>query len=240
MPRLEREGPRVPRPDESSGIPAVDAAEALHRQSIADDRRSYASFRLGRIVAENEVLRRTAAELQERLATDEATGLLNRHGLMRAYDEMRELLRRDAGQRLLFLFLDADDFKRVNSDYGYSAGDEVIRVMGQRLREHRDKVLREGDVIGRWGGDEFVVLALAPQTSLSERLVDDMKTRLRRGVEGVVRFSDAHHDKVDIPVRLSGGGVVLGAADADYGFEEVVNATKLHLDADKAARKGRL
>jgi PleD family two-component response regulator len=58
------------------------------------------------------------------------------------------------GDRLSVLLCDIDRFKQVNDTHGHAAGDEVLRVVAGRLRE----VARPGDVPGRWGGEEFLVV----------------------------------------------------------------------------------
>ena len=63
------------------------------------------------------------------------------------------------------LLVDIDHFKSVNDTHGHQAGDEVLRAVTLTLRQE----LREGDVLGRWGGEEF--LALLPATGLEGALV---------------------------------------------------------------------
>jgi diguanylate cyclase (GGDEF)-like protein len=79
---------------------------------------------------------------------DQLTGLNNRHYLER-------FLGSDDGPAdLLALLVDVDDLKRVNDVYGHEAGDAVLSTVATTLREHS----RPGDVVVRWGGDEFLVL----------------------------------------------------------------------------------
>lgn len=85
--------------------------------------------------------------------SDPLTGLLNR----RAFDDaLIGALERANPQRILALYvLDLDGFKPVNDKYGHAAGDQLLRVVAQRLRGS----MRSGDAVARIGGDEFVVLA---------------------------------------------------------------------------------
>jgi diguanylate cyclase (GGDEF)-like protein len=85
--------------------------------------------------------------------SDPLTGLLNRRG----FDEaLKTALARATPERILALYmLDLDAFKPVNDQFGHDVGDELLRVVAQRLRG----AMRVGDAVGRLGGDEFVVMA---------------------------------------------------------------------------------
>jgi diguanylate cyclase (GGDEF)-like protein len=91
------------------------------------------------------------AEAEDRAGRDPLTGLLNRVGLDRSID----LLGLEPPRPLAVLFIDLDGLKRVNDTLGHDAGDVLIRAAASRLRVS----LRDGDVVARQGGDEFVVLA---------------------------------------------------------------------------------
>jgi diguanylate cyclase (GGDEF)-like protein len=85
--------------------------------------------------------------------TDPKTGLLNATAWQREADaEVTRALR--AGGPLSLLLVDVDHFKRVNDSYGHLIGDDVLRALATELRQQ----VRESDVVGRFGGEEFTVL----------------------------------------------------------------------------------
>ena len=84
---------------------------------------------------------------------DPVTGLANRH----AFNERLEFALREAGQffePVAVLLLDLDNFKQVNDTLGHQAGDELLRIIAQRIA----KTMRRDDVVARLGGDEFAVI----------------------------------------------------------------------------------
>ncbi|MFZ6027213.1 MAG: sensor domain-containing diguanylate cyclase [Chloroflexota bacterium] len=99
------------------------------------------------------------AEVQKLAITDALTGLYNRRGFEELGKRELERLRR-FGHPLSAMMVDVDFFKKVNDAYGHKVGDQVIRSVAKRLTGS----LREVDIIGRFGGDEFTVLL--PETDM--------------------------------------------------------------------------
>ena len=95
---------------------------------------------------------RMREELKLRATFDELTGCYNRASILRALEVNVASGRRQADRAVMFL--DLDSFKEVNDRYGHAAGDELLRVVAQRLRG----ALRDEDLVGRIGGDEFLVV----------------------------------------------------------------------------------
>jgi diguanylate cyclase (GGDEF)-like protein len=82
------------------------------------------------------------------------------------------------------MFIDLDDFKRVNDRYGHTAGDAVLVRVVELVRE----TVRAGDEVGRLGGDEFLVIC--PGVA-NERDAYDLGERLRRALHGIVRLESS-------------------------------------------------
>ena len=103
----------------------------------------------------NRLFKRMNAELSRLSMTDALTGLLNR----RAIDALlvQECARRQrTGQPLSVLIFDIDHFKRINDQYGHEQGDRVLTTLASTLQQ----VMRRTDHLARWGGEEFILLAV--------------------------------------------------------------------------------
>ena len=115
-------------------------------------------------------LERTIAEERSRARVDALTTAPNRYALAEALNAEHARIRR-GGRTAAVCFLDLDRFKTVNDTYGYVAGDRLLVDVHERLRDQ----LRATDLVFRWGGEEFVVLA--PHVERSE--LADFAERLR-------------------------------------------------------------
>lgn len=100
-------------------------------------------------------------ELRHMALSDNLTGLVNRAGFHAEF-ERRIAAARISGERLALCAIDLCRFKEVNDIYGHQAGDEVLRILGDRLRRAAGPL----GIVGRLGGDEFV--ALIPYDSVAE------------------------------------------------------------------------
>jgi two-component system cell cycle response regulator len=146
----------------------------------------------------------------ERLATvDELTSAPNRRVFLeRLEEEVDRAARLDTA--LSVIFIDIDQFKRINDDHGHQVGDEVLKAIYARLEER----LRTYDFVGRFGGDEFV-MAL-PGTNGEDGAA--VAERLRESVQG------------NALGRLPGVTISLGIAELDKGM----GADELLHNADTA------
>lgn len=163
-----------------------------------------------------ERLLREQEQLQARLAedahTDYRTGLLNTNGLAEYGSRLTDRCRHD-NQPVTVLAIDLDHFKRINDTWGHPAGNAVLAEVGRILREK----LRPGDVAGRDGGEEFVVVladtGLAQGTAIAERVREAIG-------EMSVMTTDKHRNTVTLRGRnlpLTADGPDVRAISASIG-----------------------
>jgi diguanylate cyclase (GGDEF)-like protein/PAS domain S-box-containing protein len=107
--------------------------------------------------------RRAAEQLRYAARHDELTGLPNRSYLMHMLEDRLATAELD---EVAVLFVDLDQFKVVNDSLGHEVGDELIQIVSERLRS----VLREHDVLARFGGDEFIVVLSGEPLDVADRL----------------------------------------------------------------------
>jgi diguanylate cyclase (GGDEF)-like protein/PAS domain S-box-containing protein len=117
---------------------------------------------------------RLYAEVQKMAITDEVTRLYNRRGLFELTKREIDRARR-FNRPVSLMMLDIDFFKKVNDQYGHPVGDEVLAC----LAEHFIKIVREIDIVGRYGGEEFVIVL--PETDL--RSASGVAERIRKSIE---------------------------------------------------------
>ncbi len=98
-------------------------------------------------------------DLEHRARYEPLTGLLNRAELLQRLQALASGRRRRGDGRLMLLFCDLDRFKEVNDRHGHQAGDTVLRAVAERVRA----VVRSGDLAGRMGGDELLVVLVGIQ-----------------------------------------------------------------------------
>ena len=105
------------------------------------------------IQAHLEELQESRNQLQHLARHDALTGLPNR---LMFFDRLEHAMAgaRRSGMKLAVCFIDLDRFKEINDTLGHAAGDEVLKVMAQRLHS----LVREADTVARLGGDEFIIL----------------------------------------------------------------------------------
>ena len=161
---------------------------------------------------------RSQERMRHEALHDPLTGLANRT-LLR--DRLEHALARSAreGEETGVLFVDVDEFKRVNDQFGHAAGDQVLIEIGQRLLH----AVRPADTVARLGGDEFVVICEAIDETTALALGRRLDSAIRRplGLAGELSASI---------------GIALGCDDA----ESLLAGADAALYAAKAAGRGRI
>lgn len=105
--------------------------------------------------------------------TDPLTGINNRRYIEQRLQEEMSHAQRERSM-LSCLFIDIDHFKRVNDQYGHQSGDDVLREVAKRIK----KELRQSDSLGRFGGEEFVVLLTRTNLSDAARIAERIRASI--------------------------------------------------------------
>jgi diguanylate cyclase (GGDEF)-like protein len=160
------------------------------------------------------------AALSKQARHDSLTGLLNRAGFSEILD--RELVSRRQGDGSALLFIDLDGFKLINDRWGHSAGDELLVLAADRICNS----VREGDVVARMGGDEFVVICGDVDVA---RGATDVASRIARDLAAPFRVGDR-----DFVVSASIG---IAVADRDSTSTELLRQADVAMYEAKALGK---
>jgi len=124
--------------------------------------------------SENQLETAFTESLHNKSSTDELTGVCNKAHLMSSLASSIEVAK--GGYPLCVVLFDFDHFKRVNDVHGHMAGDYVLKEAARLINE---KVLRSGDVLGRWGGEEFLVILADAKLEFAVGVAE----RIRRAIE---------------------------------------------------------
>ena len=179
-------------------------------------------FTIGQLSHMRSVMKRLHTDLQEansfiqhQALTDPLTNLPNHRALMQQLEQEQARVGR-SGEPLSAIFFDCDHFKRVNDTYGHSVGDAVLIALGERAKS----MLRVSDTVGRYGGEEFVILL--PETNNEQATL--VAERLRKAVAGRSLATDEDGHEVSATISI---GI------ATYP-EDGVSGTELLSRADQA------
>lgn len=164
-------------------------------------------------------LEKEIRRLEKLVYRDELTGLLNRRGFKeeaeKIFESMSAFNRSGVEKRsapkfpFSVLFMDLDNFKKINDKYGHDAGDLVLKTAAKTLRRN----LRKNDIYGRWGGEEFVVVLPKITKAIAEKVAE----KLRREIENLkIRIADGkklrvtmsigivvHHDEINLSEMIN-------------------------------------
>jgi diguanylate cyclase (GGDEF)-like protein len=160
-------------------------------------------------------------DIRDRLATtavtDALTGALNRNGLMPML--RRDLEQAKRGSELSLILCDLDHFKAINDTYGHPTGDTVL----QRFVSEAKSCLRSSDLLGRWGGEEF--LLVLPKTTIEEAVA------VTRRVQHAIAASEAGPQ-----FTFSAGVACASEARVKYDLESLLAAADARLYVAKRTR----
>lgn len=124
--------------------------------------------------------------------TDPLTRLFNRRFIATVLENLKEKAS-ETKQTFSVIMIDIDNFKRINDVYGHDVGDEVLSVLAETLKGQ----LRDQDIVGRWGGEEFIVVL--PETDLKNAVL--VAEKLRKAVEDLE--IGIHRLKITISLGVS-------------------------------------
>jgi diguanylate cyclase (GGDEF)-like protein len=168
-------------------------------------------------------IKRDIASLEKRVNMDQLTGLYNRSYIETTVDDLLKQAY-EKNESLTCIVFDIDRFKSINDKYGHLFGDEVIKQVSRAC----SSILRGDDFIGRFGGDEFVVI-------LKGASIRDGEKKAKQLLE-IVRNLDITRDGKTIPITLS-IGVTDNLSLKELNFCEFFNIADMRLY--KAKERGR-
>lgn len=162
------------------------------------------------------------SDAERRAQTDPLTGVLNRRSLVERL-EAACMRARARGLPIALLFIDLDFFKEINDSYGHQAGDACLRAIIDPIHAE----LRSSDVIGRYGGEEFVVILSSADVSAAEPIAERIRNRV----------ADVRVEGFGAPIRLT---CSIGVATSDtlgvWGEHLIARADAAVYDAKRSGR----
>jgi diguanylate cyclase (GGDEF)-like protein len=179
--------------------------------------------RVGKILTlhDNTQTRQLLNQLEELAARDSLTGIFNRRSFYQlATQNMFNL--RESGGRMALIMLDLDHFKTVNDTYGHSAGDVALR----KVTDTCQKLLRQQDIFGRYGGEEFVIFLPETDLPIAARIAE----RLRKGIKKKI----ITYEEFSFSVTASFGVAGISAKTSPINLDDLFQL------ADKALYQAKL
>ncbi len=228
--RQDRDPPYIllltSRSDTADIVAGLDAGANDYIPKPFENTELHARLRVGqRMLDMQRELIDARAALEFQATHDDLTGLLNRGAIMRAMEQAMAQTR-DDGLPLQVGLLDIDHFKQINDTHGHPAGDAVLREAAHRIWS----TLRSGDLVGRYGGEEFLVLVNGE--------LDDAPAfceRLR------VAIADRPFEQGAVALRVTvSGGFVEVDPSLSGSVDEVLAAADRLLYEAKAAGRNRI
>ncbi|MDO6567368.1 EAL domain-containing protein [Alteromonas sp. 1_MG-2023] len=170
------------------------------------------------------LLERQQSQMEKLANFDTLTGLPNRQFLMKSLSIELARAKRDKSEVAL-MFLDLDGFKQVNDSFGHDAGDKLLCGISTEI----SYAMREGDIVGRLGGDEFLIILVGNPTQ------SQLQTIARRLITTITQLHHIDGWRVDPSVSI---GIAL-ATDCDYAASSLVTNADVAMYEAKKEGKGR-
>ncbi|MEB3352954.1 MAG: diguanylate cyclase [Cyanobacteriota bacterium] len=193
------------------GTLVVSAQHQLHKQSQQRER----------------LLQQENAELEQKALSDPLTGVWNRRGVERELQAWLDVPQTGNRTQLAVCMIDLDDFKPVNDTYGHATGDQVLIAVTRRLRG----VLREGDLLGRIGGDELIAVF---RECAEAEIARQLASRIVNSLKAPFIF---HHLEVRIGASI---GLALNDEDGNESLAALLARADQAMYVAKQAGKGHL
>jgi len=221
--RLELQGEWVSREALYLGILAAWLLGAMGAVvwRLADLRRQHRQqeHEIEALIARTTTLHAEQDDLRRQATVDELTGVLNRRGVEQT---IADPAGRSAGMTIILV--DVDHFKRVNDTYGHDAGDQVLRRVAAVMAQN----VRGGDILGRWGGEEFIVACVNCSAEHAAQVAEKIRQRIEASAFGA---------RQRIPLTASFGvAAVLG----EGGFAEALKRADAALYRAKSLGRNRV
>jgi diguanylate cyclase (GGDEF)-like protein len=177
------------------------------------------------LLEENGRLKRRVADLLQVSRVDALTGLVNRAHLLQELAE-RAALHRVRGLALGMAVIDIDHFKKINDTLGHQAGDVALKVVAETLKE----AVRDSDIVGRYGGEEFVAI-LEDSNPAGLSVVGE---RIRSKIEKAIVIFEGKQIPITVSVGLVEGFVV--GTEQEFGERLFAAADSAMYRAKKSGR----
>jgi diguanylate cyclase (GGDEF)-like protein len=151
--------------------------------------------------------------------------VLNRRGLEQALDDFEE-----TAQGMTLVLLDIDHFKHVNDRHGHAGGDEVLRRVAAVVAGN----LRASDVVGRWGGEEFLIACAGTRLSDASRLAEKLRERVERSEVLAAGSRVAVTASFGVALVPPGGSVREGLERADIALYRAKATGRNRVETDRS------
>lgn len=160
------------------------------------------------VLQRTEELNKANKQLTEQVNTDALTGLYNRRYFKKHFAMMQSILSRN-NSNLMFVLLDLDFFKNINDTYGHLFGDYCLVEIANILKKF---FYRDGDIVARFGGEEFVVIAPCNDTEAVRQRLEDLRNKIAN-----YEFINEGIGPIQVTISL---GVALGSASYSHHKED--------------------